>query len=222
LQAQRKGENLNLKAGFSLTELVVVLAIVLVVSGLSVPSISRTLDGATLTSAAQQVASIYEQARIRATQDDSYYDVLAVNPSRVCLDLDGDALCEASEPQAQLPAQVSLSNGGIPVALDTATLGFTALNTETSATYTPQGQIIAGLAWNSRGLPCQRVASTAPCSNWIDSSPVGAPPGPVGWVQYLQLRRAGSDVLYAAVTVSPTGRVKIWKYAPNGGGKAWF
>lgn len=213
---------MNFKAGFSLTELVVVLAIILVVSGLSVPSISRTLDGATLTSAAQQVASIYEQARIRATQDDNYYDLLALNPGRICLDLDGDAVCEASEPQAQLPAQVSLSNSGIPVPLDTATLGFAALNTETSATYTQQGLVIAGLAWNSRGLPCQRVASTAPCSNWMDSSPVGAPPGPVGWVQNLQLRRSANDVLYAAVTVSPTGRIKIWKYAPTGGSKAWF
>jgi prepilin-type N-terminal cleavage/methylation domain-containing protein len=214
-------KSLNSKAGFSLTELVVVLAMILIVSGLSVPSISRTIDGATLTSAAQQVASIYEQARIRATQDDNYYDLLTIDPGRICVDLDGDALCGPGEPQAQLPVRVSLNNSGIPAPLDAVTLGFTALSTETSATYTPQGQVIAGLAWNSRGLPCQRVASTAPCSNWMNSSPVGAPPGPVGWVQYLQLRR-GNDVLYAAVAVSPTGKIKIWKYAPNGGGRTWF
>jgi hypothetical protein len=44
-----------------------------------------------------------------------------------------------------------------------------------------------------------------------------------GWVQYLQLQRSGSDTIYAAVTVSPTGRVKTWIYIPSGNGNGeWF
>ena len=209
------------KAGFSLTELTVVVAIILVVSGLSLPSISRTIDNARLIAAAQQLASMYEQARMRATQDNNYYTLLvspsAVKPAQVCVDLDGDAACGANDPQVLLASTVSLNNG-VPVPLDNNVLGFTALRTETSQTFSSQGNVEQGLAWNSRGLPCQRASATSPCSNW--SSPPGGSPQPVGWVQYLQLQR-GNDVFYAAVTVNPAGRIRIWKYIP-GGNTPWY
>ena len=206
-----------------MTELVVVLAIVLVVSGLSLPSISRTIDNARLIAAAQQVASIYAQGRMRATQDNNSYTLLesaaAVRPAQVCIDVDGDGACGANDPQVLLPNAVSLSNNGIPVQLDPNTLGFTPLRTETSSTFSSQGNQENGLAWNARGLPCQRAAATSPCSN--NASPLGNAAGPVGWVQYLQLQRGG-DVLYAAVTVNPSGRVRIWKYAPGAGNTSWY
>lgn len=202
------------RAGFSLTELVVVLAIMLVVSGLSFPSISRTIDESRLNSAAEQLASFYAQGRIRATQDNNYYILplfRTVNhPSNICLDLDGDGICSGTEPQAQLPSGVNLSNTGLPVEMDAAAFGFGAFTkTETSTGYSAQGIQEAGLAWNSVGLPCQRVSSTSPCS------------GPVAWIQYLQLRRSTGDILYAAVTVNCAGSVKIWHYR-GGGGRNWF
>lgn len=213
--ARRKGEEVRSKAGFSLTELVVVLAIILVVSGLSLPSISRTIDKARLNSAAQQVASIYQQGRIRATQDNNYYilpvSAAGVQPSQVCLDLDGNGVCSANEPQAQLPPEVSIDNRGIPVDIDPVTLGFTQqlTRTDSSTGYNQQGTAEPGLAFNSLGIPCQRSSSTSPCL------------GPIAWVQYLQLRHS-DELLYAAVTVSPTGLVKIWHYANGGAGSGWF
>jgi len=209
-----KGEKVESRAGFSLTELVVVLAIMLVVSGLSFPSLTRAIDEAKLNSAAEQLASFYAQGRIRATQDNNYYILplfSAVNqPSSICLDLDGDGICSGTEPQAQLTGAVTLSNRGIPVEMDAATLGFGAfIKTETSAGYSTQGVLEPGLAWNSVGLPCQRVSSTSPCS------------GPVSWIQYLQLRGSGGGILYAAVTVNSSGSVKIWHYRV-GGGRNWF
>jgi prepilin-type N-terminal cleavage/methylation domain-containing protein len=219
-----EGENLKSRAGFSMTELVVVVAIILVVSGISLPSISRTLDNARLNSAAQQVASLYQQARMRATQDNNYYTLIVspavVSPAQMCLDLDGDAACGNLDPQIQLPSLVTLNNNGVPVQLGSATLGFTPLRTETSSTYSQQGTAESGLAWNARGLPCQKLSSTSPCSNSL--SPVGAAAGPVGWVQYLQLQRSSDDALYAAVTVNPSGRIKIWKYTPGNGGRSWY
>jgi prepilin-type N-terminal cleavage/methylation domain-containing protein len=202
------------KAGFSLTELVVVLAIMLVVSGLSFPSISRTIDQAKLNSAAGQLASFYAQGRIRATQDNNYYILPLLGrinqPSSICLDLDGDGACSATEPQAQLSAGVSLNNRGVPVEMDAASFGFGSFTkTENSTGYSAQGILEPGLAWNSVGLPCQRASSTSPCS------------GPVAWIQYLQLRGSGGDTLYAAVTVNPSGSVKIWHYR-GGGGRNWF
>ncbi|HET9180780.1 MAG TPA: type II secretion system protein [Candidatus Angelobacter sp.] len=203
------------KAGFSLTELVVVVAIIMLVSGLSLPSLSRILDNAKLNAAAQQVASIYQQGRIRATQDNNYYlvPVLAngIQGSQVCLDLNGDGACSPTEPQAQISAVMDLSNAVVPAGLDATALGFTTdlSDAPSAVNYSQQGIAESALAWNALGLPCLRPSSTSPCS------------GPAGWVQYLQLR-SGDDVLYAAVTVSPTGNVRIWHYAPGSGSSGWF
>jgi len=211
-----KGEKVKSKAGFTLTELAVVVAILMVVAGLSLPSISRTLDNAKLTSAAQQLASMYQGGRIRATQDNNYYVLPVftnVQGSAICLDLDGDGACSAAEPQAQMPLGVSLDNRAIPVELNQTTLGFIATSgitkTETSINYGSQGTLEPGLAWNALGLPCARASSISPCR------------GPLAWVQYLQLTRGG-DVLYAAVTVSPTGNVRIWHYSGGVGAGSWF
>ena len=188
-------------------------AIIMVVTGVSIPSISRTIDNAKLTSAAQQVASMYQAGRIQATQDNSYYVLPIFNNlqgSGICLDLDGDGLCSAGEPQAVIPSAVSLNNRNIPVELNATRLGFTTVigitKADNSINYGQQGTFEPGLAWNALGLPCSRSSSTSPCS------------AGVAWVQYLQLQRAGSEMLYAAVAVSPTGNVRIWHYSAG----TWF
>ena len=209
---------MKLRAGFSLTELTVVMAIMLIVSSLSFPSLSRVLDNVRVKAAAQQAASLYQQARIRAAQDDTYYNVVANGPNALCLDLDGNGACDPADPAATLGAGSVLSNAGIPVPLDATVLGFAPLTTESSTTYTAQGNVVSSLAWNSRGLPCQKLAVAAPCSNWLASGPNSG--GQVGWVQYVQLLRPSGN-LYAAVVVSPSGRIKIWNYAPDGDGVNW-
>jgi prepilin-type N-terminal cleavage/methylation domain-containing protein len=209
---------LKLRAGFSLTELTVVMAIMLIVSSLSFPSLARVVDSIRVKNAAQQAASLYQQARIRATQDDTFYNVVTSNANSLCLDLDGNGSCDQNDPAAILGGGAVLNNAGIPVPLDATILGFTPLTTETSSTLTPQGNVVSSLAWNSRGLPCQKLAAAAPCSNWLASGPNGA--GQVGWIQYVQLPRPSGN-LYAAVVVSPSGRIKIWNYAPAGNGVNW-
>lgn len=204
------------RAGFSLTELTVVAAIILIVSGLSLPSLTRVIDSVRVKTAAQQAAFLYQQARIRATQDDTYYNVVGNGPNSLCLDLNGNGVCDPNDPATALSGGAILSNNGIPVQLDQTLLGFVPLDTESSATLTPQGNVVSSLAWNSRGLPCQKTSSTSPCSNWLPSGG-GAP---VGWIQYVQLQRPSGN-LYAAVVVSPAGKIKIWNYAPDGSGVSW-
>jgi len=192
----------------------VVTAMILVLTGLSLPSLERILDNARLKSATGQLAAFYEQSRIRATQDDTYYEVLmskpGVRPSQVCLDLNGDGVCGANEPQVEISLTASAVDGGaIPHPLDPATLGFSPLTTASSTMYNQQDRLVPGLAWNGRGLPCQRVSLTSPCA------------AVSGWVQYLKLTRS-SDEIYAAVAVGPTGRIKVWTYGSTGGNRNWF
>jgi Tfp pilus assembly protein FimT len=197
----------------TLTEVSLVAAMILIVAGLSLPSIAGIMDHARLRSAAAQLASFYQQSRIRATQDNNYYEVLlsspGTSPVQACLDLNGDGVCNSGEPQVQLPSSVTVvASSNVPVPLDPAMLAFVPLDTSKSNMYDQQDNLVPGLAWNGRALPCQRTSPTSACS------PVG------GWVEYLQLGHAPGKVLYAAVTVSPTGRIKSWTYSP-GGSRSW-
>lgn len=209
----KSGEGSALEAGFTLAELLVVVTIIVVVGGLSIPSLSRAIDNSRLKGATQKLASAYQDARIRATQGNTSYEVLVsppgIKPAQACIDLDGDGTCGPGDPVTTFPVQVALNNLGVPVPLDLARLNYPA-DTEHSSMHTQQDVLAPGLAWNARGLPCQRDSASSPCMA-------------KGWVQYLQLQRSGSDTIYAAVTVSPTGRVKTWIYIPSGNGNGeWF
>jgi prepilin-type N-terminal cleavage/methylation domain-containing protein len=203
--ASKSGGRCASQAGFTLTELLVVAAIIGIVVGLSIPNFTRSIDNARLKTASQQLAAVYQNARLRATQTNTPYQVLisapGVTPPQVCLDLDGDGICGAGDLASVLPAQVSLNNAGVPPGLGASELGFTASTIDQTL----------GIGWNGFGMPCQKSSSAAPCATVA------------GWVQYLQLQRSGGDVLYGAVAVSPTGRVKIWTYTPSPGGNGnWF
>ncbi len=203
------------RGGVTLTELCVVTALILVLTGLSLPSLYRILDNAKLKAAAGQLASFYEQSRIRAAQNDTYYELLlsapGVRPSQICLDLNGDGACGTDEPQVEISLTVSAADSSsVPSPLDASTLGFSPLTSASSTMYNQQNGFVPGLAWNGRGLPCQRVSPTSPCA------PVA------GWVQYLKLARSPGDEIYAAVAVGPTGRIKVWTYASAGTRRNWF
>jgi prepilin-type N-terminal cleavage/methylation domain-containing protein len=190
------------QSGFTLAELVVVVAIILVVGGLSIPNLTRAIDTSQLKGASQTLASVYQDARIRATQNDTSYAVLVspgITPAQICIDLDGDGACGAGDSVTTFPGRVSVSNLGVPVKLGPAQLTYLAKDTEYS---TAPGTV---LVWNAVGLPCQRSPGGAQCT---------AP----GWVQYLQLQSSNGNVMYAAVTASPTGRVKTWIFIPGSNG----
>jgi prepilin-type N-terminal cleavage/methylation domain-containing protein len=198
------------QAGFSLAELLIVVTIILIVAGLSIPSLSQAIDNSRIKGATQTLAAVYQDSRLRATQNDTSYQVLVsppgITPAQICIDLDGDGTCSPGDPVTAFAVQVKISNIGVPVPLTAAQLNFPVMNTESPAMYTQQNVPAPGLAWNARGLPCQRSSSS--------SSSCAA----TGWVQHLQFQRANGDILYGAVSVSPTGRVKTWIYIPSGNG----
>lgn len=189
----------GLASGFSLVELLVVLFIVLAVAAIAVPSVPVILETVKLRGAAQELAGFYEEARMRAIQDNQYYEVIVTpNPAGAFIDLRGDGQA-AGNPVLDLPAALSLNNAGAPAGLGQAKLGFIPVTTATSAMFAQDGTQRPGLAWNSRGMPCQRPGPTSACQ-------IG-----IGWLQYLQYQGSGGPV-YAAVSISPAAKVKVWTY----------
>src|SRR6185312_3005150 len=195
----------NSQGGFTLAELIIVVTIILAVGALSIPNLTRAIDTSRIKGAAQSLAAVYQDARIRATQKDTSYQVLispGTSPAQICIDLDGDGTCSTGDPVTTFAGQIKVSNLGVPAPLGPAQLNYQTTDTEHSN----------GLTWNAMGLPCQRPpgSPTAACTA-------------VGWVQHLQLTRANGGVMYAAVTVSPTGRVKVWTFITSGNGNgSWL
>ena len=209
------GGRLTSQAGFTLAEMVVVLAIIGVVAGIAIPPLSRTIDSARLKGASQTLAAIYQDARLRATQNNQTYEIIVspvgVSPAQACVDLDGDGQCGAGDPSTAFAGKVTLNNNGVPQLLTQAVLGFAPRDTASSVMHDQQDDLVPGLAWSGLGVPCEKPTAASRCNS-------------VGWVQYLQFQRDNGEILYSAVTVSPTGRVKTWVFnntSGNGNG-SWL
>jgi prepilin-type N-terminal cleavage/methylation domain-containing protein len=179
--------------GFSILELLIVLAIVLVVAAMVAPRMSQVLDQQRLQLAAQDYAGLVQTARARASQDNTFYQILvAPQPSGpvAYVDLNGNSQLDAGEPLVQLPSQITVTDNGVPPGFDTAALlGRVPLNLETLPPMVNDGGAASpGLAFNERGLPCQRTAPGANCVNATTVLVGGVPqPGvPVAWVTYLR------------------------------------
>jgi type II secretory pathway pseudopilin PulG len=216
--------------GFSILELVIVISILMVLAGMTIPRFTEIINSQRLQSSARTYAAFLQQARYRSTQDAQWYEVLTDATSGatpiVYVDLDGNGSRDTGEPAAELPAPVVISDSGVPAGFENANLlGATPLNLETTPKMVDrQGGSFAGLAFNERGLPCQRTSSTTACTNTTQINVGGTLSSvPVAWVTYLQYPRPnGAGMSYAAITVTPAGRIKVWTYQLDGaGGGSW-
>jgi prepilin-type N-terminal cleavage/methylation domain-containing protein len=171
--------------GFSLLELVIAAAIVLLIAAIAVPQVRTAMNRYQLTSSASQLAGLIQQCRINSIRTNSVIAVETNGAQQVWANLDGDnpVQYDPGEPSIILPATVTLQGAGFP---GNATGGLGAgIN----------WQVNAPVRFNARGIPCRLNLANA-C---IDA-------GSVGYVYYVRNRR-GNDDFWAAVRVTPAGRV---------------
>ena len=207
--------------GFSLLELMIVILIILVIGATMVPKMLGIIDDQKFRASAQAYAGLMQMARSRATQDNAVYQVLNITQNNVpiaYIDLNFNRTFSTSDPMVYLAAPITISDAGVPAGFGDATLlGIVPYTDSTSPMVSDgsggiaAGTVIKGVAFNERGLPCQRVAATQTCKN---APSVGTPPvtTPIAYVTYLQYARRQGGTAYAAVTVTPAGRVKTWIY----------
>jgi prepilin-type N-terminal cleavage/methylation domain-containing protein len=194
------------RSGFSLVELLVVVAMMCVIAAVAVPRVMNALAVMRLHGAADSIANLTQRARMLAVQNNRPYSIRTApinGATFVFVDTplpfpavdgngvpDGGAPGVAAEPQYVLPTSVTLG-GGPPV--DPALLG-AAFNLQPAGTR---------VRFNARGLPCVMVGAV--CN------------GGVGFVLYIQHPPTLGALGVAAIAVNPTGRTTVLNYD----GAAW-
>ena len=188
--------------GFSLLELMIVIAISITVVAFAAPSFLRAYYNIRLKSAASNLSGLMQQARIQAARRNATYSIgylTAASPQQAYIDLNNDGNFQQGEPIITFNGAIAMSTAGAPAGVgappayvlvgDTAGVTFT--NTTT-------------LGYSPRGLPCAYAGG------------VCATPAPGYFVYYIQDQRPGS-IGWAGVVVSRSGRTKaiVWN------GAAW-
>jgi prepilin-type N-terminal cleavage/methylation domain-containing protein len=196
MRTLRTGHHGKRQAGFTLVELTVAVAIILIVAGIAIPNMMQAWSDMQLRSTAAQVADLMQQARMRAAKNNATYSVryqVTGNVQQVYIDLNNNGALDTLEPVIDLPRGITLTAG------PPAAYVFTA--DTTSGTPFSNTDI---LAFSPRGLPCN-----------YDSPPACTTPTASYFVYYFQDPRPNG---WAAVLVTKAGRTKALTW----NGSSWY
>lgn len=191
-----RGANRGAAGGVTLLELTVVVAIIAILSAIAVPPIMSTLGGFKLRSSAASLAALIQETRMRAVRDDKFYTMRAASDGGAAvyyLDLDENSILRGGEELVQVAYGVQvIPETGAPAPLPAS--GYTQ-------------DAADPISFNARGTPCL-ASGSAPTS--CRTLVAGAQ---IGFVYYLARQPFFGPVAYKAVSVTPSGRVRIWSYS---------
>jgi prepilin-type N-terminal cleavage/methylation domain-containing protein len=213
----------NTKAGFSLLEMVISVAILLIVAAIAIPNLMSAVRTARLRGAGSDFVGLVQQARMRAVQDDRYYSVYLLvtgNLQQEFVDIypqnvngasgsGGKTISSASgqvDPVIELANEVTQQPQGS--APNTTNLKSLFLGSN-PANVTPWDGTAATspITFGPEGVPCtpKQVSGATVCDTRG---------GPTAYWLFFQ---DSSTQNWEAVTVTPAGRIQKWFYA----GSAW-
>jgi prepilin-type N-terminal cleavage/methylation domain-containing protein len=208
-------QSTKIQQGFSVIELILVLAIILIVTAIAIPAVRQTVAGYQLDSSGHAVASLLQNARQTAVKTNQPYYAqytgagatlaFAVPAIRSDNPPDGANYNNVIDPTVTTVGSVTfqqVGQAGPPnhAQLD-AYLGGAAVQVEASGV----------IGFNARGLPC--MASNG--SQWICAQTDPSVGGTPAFEWFMQERKTQG---WEAVTVSPAGRIKTWRLTSSTGG----
>jgi len=191
--------SLRAASGFSLLELLIVLAIALVVSGFAIVNGMSAVRGIRLSEATTDYSNLLQQARISAVKNDAFY-IVEISPSgdKAFVNVNGPTYAPG-DPMMTFPTDVvpmSYASGPNVPNLESQFLPSTSsYGTVKSSTAEP--------TFGPRGLPCTQSGGGCPSLAT-----------PTSYITFFQNTQSGK---WAAVTVSPAGRIRRWSYE----GSSW-
>jgi prepilin-type N-terminal cleavage/methylation domain-containing protein len=214
--------------GFSLLEVLVGIAIVMILVAITAPAVNRALNTARVRDTAVQYANLLQTARSQAIADDRFYSVYVQpaaggNPPIAYVDIQpqvnngtsGHGPPPTGHYDAGPPADPAsnLSGQVLPQPVAGAP-NVNALNAAFCAACVPARIFNTAPTWGPDGMPCEAKPSLDGTGTVCNGSG-----GPTAYVTYFQSTVSAE---WSAVTVSPAGRVKAWLYIQgSGGGGQW-
>lgn len=213
--------------GFSILEMMLVVVIMLIILGMAAPKMMRIISNQKLQSSAQAYAGLLQEARSRAVQDNNPYEVLfgtSGGAPIAYVDLNDNGTFDAgTEPAVLLASPIVVTDTGLPPSTQgfdtTHPINIIPLHTSTSPMLAFDGTARPAVAFNQKGLPCQRFVAGGNCVNAIPPpTPPAALPPQVAWVTYFKYPISASAADWDAISVTPAGRIKVWTYQSDGGG----
>ncbi len=214
----------NARGGFSLVEVMVVVAIMLVVSAFAIPNFLTAMHSYRLQGASHSLANLLQQSRLQAIKDNHFYAVYVITQAdgsaRGFIDIYpkrvngvsgmqngtmGTGPNGETDPQFIIPAEiVQKTSGSAP---DTSALKAAFLVGATGTTVSDSSSVgsvtTTPFYFGSDGLPCTPTAVTGgtlcrttgtPSANWI-------------------FFQSNVTQNWQAVTVTPAGRIRTWSYS---------
>jgi len=189
------------ESGFSVLELVIVLAVFLIVAAMAVPSMRRVMDEYRLKASGRDVANMLQQTRMLAVQSNQPYYV-QVNggnntqaSAQSAIQLAGGP-APPSNPTVFTAASVPFQGAGLPnhVQLDNFVGGTP-----------PPAQINGVIGFSARGIPCGQGV--------VPGNAFNCSPNTTGFEWFMQSTASNT---WEAVTVTPAGRIRSWRETSNG------
>ncbi len=200
----------NRSKGFSLVELVVAMAVVLIVSAIAAPKVMNSIYNMRLRSSAYEMSGLMQAARMQAVRDNTYYYICYGTSNNITQAwITNDGTCASSSltatvKQVQFGGTVTVTTSGAPSTSN--------LTGQLSFTPTTGAVATANPAFGPRGVPCYVVSSR--CDNIVT---VGGSTQTVSYILYETDTRTSGSNGWAAITVSPSGRTQVWMYS----GTSW-
>jgi len=190
--------------GFTLVELLVVVAIIMVISAFALPIISKSMSNIRLRATATNVNGLIQQLRMQSVRDNKFYTIrvqAAVPPNgllTVYIDNNDNGAFDAGEPSVAIPNDTAINDGTGGPATVPPNVAF-----PTYIKFATNGL----MSFNERGLPC----SNPPACNTL------AP-----YILYMQQTRSLAAPGWAAITVTQAGRVKAYTFQPGTPAPSWY
>lgn len=190
------------QSGFSVTELLIVVAIILVITGIAIPIYKSAMDSIRVQEAARNYAGILQRARLTAVTGNTYNAVgvqflsgsndLIAYVDTADTNVSPPSAYTAPEPMTMLGYGVISNQPGAPATNDLKTKVFS------------NGTLGYPPVFGSRGLPCAPISVTG-------GTVCNTQGGNVAYATYFQSPLGQ----WRAVTVNPVGRIQIWAYDPG-------
>jgi Tfp pilus assembly protein FimT len=187
-------------------EVLIVVAIIIILSVIAIPSIQRINVAYKMGSSGHAVAGLLTQARLQAVHNNApayaQFDV-KTDPTMAFLNNDGATAYVSGD------ADVTV-NGGVQLVQDPGGLDHTQLDSYLGVVAGgggPSLKIGTQIGFNARGLPCIQGASAAVCLQQD---------GPGGAVPVFEWFFKDTGGNWGAVTVTAAGRIKGWRNTGQG------